>query len=55
MGRKANGLQPKWFDGNAPPANQELSEIFQANENNDTESSHDEKRQNDGRLKWSGE
>ena len=47
---KANGLQPKWFDGNALPAHQELSEMLQAYENNDTKDSYDGKRRNDGQL-----
>ena len=45
--RKDEGLRPKWFEGNALPAEQDLSEMLQASElddiksNDDTESSEE--------------
>eukprot|EP00112_Aurelia_sp_Birch-Aquarium-sp1_P019949 Seg5032.1 transcript_id=Seg5032.1/GoldUCD/mRNA.D3Y31 product="hypothetical protein" protein_id=Seg5032.1/GoldUCD/D3Y31 len=38
---KEEGLQPKWFDGSALPAQQDLSEMFRASENDEIESNDD--------------
>ena len=40
-GKKDEGLQPKWFHGNALPAQQDFSEMLQASNNDDIGSNND--------------
>ena len=61
-GKKGRGLQPKWLDGDALPAQQDFSEMLQVSKDDDIESNDDtecskargtagERRENSSQMK----